>query len=117
MTKKDLIDIVAEHADLSKAAAGRAVQAFMGEITGRLARGETVSIKGFGTFCVTERVAKKGCNPQTGEAMIIPARTVAKFRPARKLAEAIAHSESLRSVEGTLTGWSSQHDEKAYRDL
>ena len=72
MNKSDLIDAVAGDADLSKASAGRAVDAVLDGIAGALGNGDSVSLVGFGTFSVRHRAAREGRNPQTGAAMHIP---------------------------------------------
>ena len=71
MNKNDLIDAIAADADLSKASAGRALDAAIGGITGALAKGGSVSLVGFGTFSVKARAARQGRNPRTGETIQI----------------------------------------------
>ena len=80
MNKSDLIDAVAGDADLSKASAGRAVDAVLDGIAGALGNGDSVSLVGFGTFSVRHRAAREGRNPQTGAAMHIPASKVPGFK-------------------------------------
>ncbi|MFB6259880.1 MAG: HU family DNA-binding protein, partial [Thiohalorhabdaceae bacterium] len=80
MNKTDLIEKVAKEADLSKAAAGRAVNAVFDGISGALSKGEDVGIVGFGTFSVSERPARQGRNPQTGQPIQIKATKVPKFK-------------------------------------
>lgn len=89
MTKKELTAIMSKAAGITKADAGRVLQAFLDTVTESLAQGERVTINGFGTFRPVSRAAKKACNPRTGEGIIIPARTVARFKPAKKLAETL----------------------------
>ena len=89
MTKQQLIEEIAEHANLTKVDAGRALQGFIQTVTDSLVRGEKIYLTGFGTFSVAGRAARGCCNPQTGERMVIPARTVAKFKPGKQLAEAV----------------------------
>ena len=89
MNKTELIDTIAEAADLSKADAGKALQGFMDAVTKTLSKGEKLSLIGFGTFSVTERSARSCRNPQTGKKMDIPAKKVAKFKPGKQLAEAV----------------------------
>jgi len=67
MNKSDLVDAIADSAGLSKADAGRAVDSFVGTITGALQSGQAVSLVGFGTFSVRDRAARTGRNPRTGE--------------------------------------------------
>ena len=69
VNKNDLIDAIAADADLSKASAGRALDAAIGAITGALAKGGSVSLVGFGTFSVKARAARQGRNPRTGETI------------------------------------------------
>ena len=79
MTKADLIDAMANGADISKAAAGRALDAFTTTIGKSLKKGNKVTLVGFGTFSVTKRKARKGRNPRTGEAIKIAASKAPKF--------------------------------------
>ena len=89
VNKSDLIDAAARHADISKAAAGRALDALTAAITGTLAKGGSVTLVGFGTFYVGQRNARQGRNPQTGETVPIPAAKVPKFRAGKALKDAI----------------------------
>ncbi len=89
MNKSDLIDAIARHADISKAAAGRALDALTGAITGALAKGGSVTLVGFGSFYVGQRTARQGRNPQTGAAVPIPAAKVPKFRAGKALKDAV----------------------------
>ena len=89
MNKSELIDQVANAADLSKAAAGRAVEAALDAITGSLKQSEPVSLVGFGTFLVRDRAARKGRNPQTGENIDIAASRAAAFKPGKALKDAL----------------------------
>ena len=73
MNKSDLVDAIAESAGLSKADAGRALDAFVDTVTSALKGGDGVSLVGFGTFAKVRRKARKGRNPQTGEEMKISA--------------------------------------------
>ena len=73
MNKTELIDAMAEAADISKAAAGRALDGMIDAITGAVKSNDTVSIIGFGTFALSERAARKGRNPKTGEEIQIKA--------------------------------------------
>jgi DNA-binding protein HU-beta len=90
MNKADLIDVIASETELTKAKAGEVVDAFIGAVTKSLKKGESVTLVGFGTFSTSKRAARKGRNPQTGEAMKIKARTVAKFRAGKSLREVVA---------------------------
>lgn len=89
MNKTDLIEKVAKEADLSKAAAGRAVNAVFDGISGALSKGEDVGIVGFGTFSVSERPARQGRNPQTGKPIQIKATKVPKFKAGKNLKDSV----------------------------
>lgn len=91
MNKGELVDAVAadEKAGLSRAAAGRAVNAVLDAITAELVAGGKVTLAGFGNFEVRERQARTGRNPQTGEAVQIAASKAPAFKPARPLKEAV----------------------------
>lgn len=85
MNKSELVDQIARSADLSKAAAGRALDAAIDAISASLNRGESVTLVGFGTFYVGERAARNGRNPRTGATINIEAAKVAKFRAGKAL--------------------------------
>ena len=89
MNKAELIEYVARNAKLSKADAGRALEAVTKGITQSLKQGDNVLIVGFGGFSVTQRAAREGRNPRTGEVVHIPAAKVPKFTPGKGLKEAI----------------------------
>ncbi|MCG8378905.1 MAG: HU family DNA-binding protein [Proteobacteria bacterium] len=89
MNKAELIDAVADSADLSKAAAGRALDAAIETITKALKKGDTVTLVGFGTFSVRKRSARTGRNPRTGEAIKIKASKVPGFKAGKALKDAI----------------------------
>ena len=89
MNKTDLIEHIAKHADISKAAAGRALEATLGAVTGTLKKGGSVSLVGFGTFTVTARAKRTGRNPRTGETIEIDGAKVPKFRPGKALKDAL----------------------------
>jgi DNA-binding protein HU-beta len=89
MNKSELIDAVAEQADLSKAAAARAVDAVFEVVANSLKDGEAVTLLGFGTFSVRERAARSGRNPRTGEMIQIGASTLPVFKPGKALKEAV----------------------------
>ena len=84
-----MIEHMAKQADLSKAAATRALEAFIGGVRTSLKKGGTVSLVGFGTFSVTKRAARTGRNPRTGAAIKIKAAKVPKFRPGKALKDAL----------------------------
>lgn len=89
MNKSELIDHIAEAADLSKASATRALDATLEGITASLEKQEPVALVGFGTFLVRERAARKGRNPQTKEEIDIPAARVPAFKPGKALKDAL----------------------------
>ena len=89
MNKSELIHQIAESADISKKAAGDALQALMATITDTMEKGDKLQLMGFGTFSTVNRSARACCNPQTGKAMKIPAKTVVKFKVGSKLADAV----------------------------
>ena len=90
MNKSELIEHMATEADISKAAAGRALEALVGGIERTLKKGGTVSLVGFGSFSVTKRAAREGRNPRTGETIKIKARKAPKFTPGKAFKDAIA---------------------------
>jgi len=89
MNKSQLIDVIAEKSDLSKAAAGRALDAFIEGVTTSLKSGDEVALVGFGTFKVSERAARTGRNPQTGETIQIAAAKVPGFKAGKSLKDAV----------------------------
>lgn len=89
MNKQELIDAVADSADISKASAGRAIDAVVHAITVAMKKGQAVSLVGFGTFTVSKRAARTGRNPRTGAAIKIKAAKVPKFRPGKALKDAV----------------------------
>ena len=89
MNKAELIDHIAVQSEISKAAAGRALEAVIDGVKATLKKNGTVSIVGFGTFSVTKRAARTGRNPRTGAAIKIKAAKVPKFRPGKGLRDAL----------------------------
>lgn len=89
MNKNDLVSSVAESAGLSKADAGKAVDAFISSVQGALAKGDSVQLVGFGTFSVSDRKATTGRNPRTGETINIPASKQPKFKAGTALKNAV----------------------------
>ncbi|MEJ8566851.1 HU family DNA-binding protein [Elongatibacter sediminis] len=89
MNKSELIDAIADSASLTKADAGRAVDAFIGSITKALKKGQTVSLVGFGTFAVRKRAARTGRNPRTGETIKIKASKNPAFKAGKALKDAV----------------------------
>ena len=89
MNKKELVEAMAGAADISKAAAEKALNGMLMSITDALAKGDKVTLVGFGTFSTVNRSARKAKNPRTGDMIDIPAKRVAKFKPGSKLADAV----------------------------
>ena len=89
MNKSELIEAVAKSADLSKADAGRAVDAVIESVTKALKKKDTVSLVGFGTFSVRKRAARMGRNPKTGEAIKIKASKTPAFKAGKALKDAV----------------------------
>lgn len=90
MNKSELIDAIASGADISKAAAGRALDATVAAITSAVADGDGVTLVGFGSFKASKRAARTGKNPKTGAAIKIPATTVPKFAAGASFKAAVA---------------------------
>ena len=89
MNKSDLVDAIAKSAEISKAAAGRALDATVESIKKALKKGDTVSLVGFGTFKVGKRAARNGRNPRTGATIKIKAAKVPKFSAGKGLKDAV----------------------------
>jgi DNA-binding protein HU-beta len=89
VNKTDLIELVASSADISKSAATKAVEAVIDGITSSLKDGDQVTLVGFGTFSVSERAARTGRNPQTGETINIRASKSPKFKAGKALKDAL----------------------------
>jgi DNA-binding protein HU-beta len=89
MNKADLIDAMADAADISKAAASRALDGMVEAITAAMKEGDQVSLIGFGTFSVKERAARQGRNPQTGETIQIKASNIPSFKAGKALKDAV----------------------------
>ena len=89
MNKTELIDAIAKDADISKAAAGRALDATITAVQQALKKGNMVTLVGFGTFYVGKRAARNGRNPQTGATIKIKAAKVPKFRAGKSLKDAL----------------------------
>ena len=89
MNKSELIDAVAEEADISKAAAGRAVDAMVNAVTNALKEGDQITLVGFGTFMVKERASRSGRNPRTGETIQIAASSMPVFKAGKALKDAV----------------------------
>ncbi len=89
MNKTELIEHIAQQADISKAAASRALEAVIGGVKSTLKEDNSVSLVGFGTFSVGRRAARSGRNPRTGAAISIEAAKIPKFRPGKALKDEI----------------------------
>lgn len=90
MTKAELIETMANDAGITKVAAGAALESFFDGVTKALKKKDgKLTLVGFGTFTKTRRKARKGRNPQTGESIKIKATNVVKFKPGKKLKDAI----------------------------
>ena len=89
INKADLIDQIAQAAEISKSAAERAVDAMIGAVKSSLRKDEMVTLVGFGTFYAAKRAARTGRNPRTGEALDIKAARLPKFRAGKALKDAI----------------------------
>ena len=89
MNKTELIEHIALNADISKAAAARALESTIDAVKVTLKKGNSVSLVGFGTFAVGERASRVGRNPRTGAAIKIDAAKVPKFRPGKALKDAL----------------------------
>jgi integration host factor subunit beta len=89
MTKADLVEKVSKEAEMTKKDAEQLVEIVFDSIVGSLNKGEKIELRGFGSFRVRERNARKGRNPKTGAAVNIPAKRVAYFKPGKDLKELI----------------------------
>ena len=89
MNKGDLINKVAEDANITKAQATEALNSFFNTVGDTLANGDKVSLVGFGTFSSNHRAARTGRNPKTGEALQIAAKNVVKFKPGKELSASV----------------------------
>ena len=89
MNKNDLIAVVADSADMSRAKAGEAVDAVLAAITTALKGKDEVRLAGFGTFIAADRKAATGRNPRTGEEMQIPASTTVRFKVGKGLKDSV----------------------------
>ena len=89
MNRSDLVAKMAAGSKGSKAAAEKALNAFIGAVSGALKKGEKVSLVGFGTFSVTKRAARTGRNPRTGATIKIPAAKIPKFKPGKELKNSV----------------------------
>ncbi len=89
MNKSDLIDAMAADAGVTKAAAKKALESFLGNVEGSLKAGNRVSLVGFGSWSVSKRAAREGRNPQTGKTIKIAAKNVVKFKAGSELSDSV----------------------------
>jgi len=90
VNKADLVDLIADKADMSKASAARALEATLSGISDALKAGDQVALVGFGTFAVKQRAERQGRNPKTGEILTISASRAPGFKPGKALRDAIS---------------------------
>ena len=100
MNKTELVDAIAAAADITKAQAGRALDAVLESVTETLKKGEKVTLIGFGTFETRERAARTGRNPQTGKEIQIAASTTPAFKAGKKLKDALNASAKGKCKKG-----------------
>lgn len=89
MNKTELIDAMAADAGITKAAAKKALESFLGNVEKALKKGNRVSLVGFGSWSVSKRNAREGRNPSTGKTIHIPAKKVVKFKAGSELSDAV----------------------------
>jgi DNA-binding protein HU-beta len=89
MNKAELVEAIANETGLSKSKSGDVVNAIVKTISESLAKGEKVSLTGFGTWSTNTRPERKGRNPKTGEEITIASKTVAKFKPGNELTKTV----------------------------
>ena len=99
MNKAELIDHIAETAGISKTQANAAMDAFTGGIVSALQGGDRVTLVGFGTFSVSDRAARTGRNPQTGEVIKIKARRVPKFKAGKDFSSEIGDAKPKKAAK------------------
>jgi DNA-binding protein HU-beta len=96
MNKAELIDQIAKNAGITKTQANDALDAFTGTVTTTLKKGDTVTLVGFGTFSVSQRAARTGRNPQTGETIKIKAAKVPKFKAGKDFKDKIGGAKGKK---------------------
>ncbi len=89
MNKSDLIEAMASDAGITKAAAKKSLESFLGNVEKSLKKGNRVSLVGFGSWSVSKRAAREGRNPQTGKTIKIPAKKVVKFKAGSDLSNSV----------------------------
>jgi len=95
MTKADIVEAIAEMTGLTKTDTAFVVDGMLETLKAAMIAGETVEIRGFGTFKIKERAARRARNPRSGEPVDIPAKFVPTFKPSRDLKDAVANKERL----------------------
>lgn len=96
MNKSELIELAAAEADISKVAAGRALDAILAAVVNAVAKGDTVTLVGFGTFKSSKRAARTGRNPQTGAELKIAATIVPRFTAGTGFKSAVAGKKAAK---------------------
>jgi DNA-binding protein HU-beta len=96
MNKSEMIEVAAKEADISKAAAGKALDAMISAVVKAVSKGENVTLVGFGTFKSSKRAARTGRNPQTGKEIKIPATTVPRFTAGAGFKAAVAGKKAAK---------------------
>lgn len=94
MNKAELIEQISKDAGLTKVQANEALNSFTNSVVNSLKKGDTVTLVGFGTFSVSQRAARNGRNPQTGEVIKIKARKLPKFKAGKDFATKIASAKA-----------------------
>ncbi|MCE1182654.1 MAG: HU family DNA-binding protein [Rhodocyclales bacterium] len=96
MNKSELVEVAAKEAGITKAAAEKALSAIVGAVVEAVAKGDSVTLVGFGTFKATARAARTGKNPKTGATLKIPATTVPKFTAGSAFKAAVAPKKAVK---------------------
>lgn len=94
MNKAELIEQIAKDAGLTKVQANDALNSFTNTVVGTLKKGDTVTLVGFGTFSVSQRSARNGRNPQTGDVIKIKAKKLPKFKAGKDFSEKVANAKT-----------------------
>lgn len=96
MNKSELVEVVAQEADISKTAAGKALAAVLDAVVKAVSKGDSVTLVGFGTFKSSKRAARTGVNPKTGEKLKIAATTVPRFTAGAGFKTAVAGKKAAK---------------------
>lgn len=116
MTKSNLVEQVAGSTGHSKKEAEQLVDAVLSHIAGSLAKGEKIDLRGFGSFQVSSKAERQGRNPKTGEAITIPARKVAVFKPAKELATKVNGADAAEDSDDDLSAELADSSAKVHGD-